>query len=151
MTIDEIKVRLMNLMKPIRINLMDIEVEVGQEEQYPYLKPIFEALEGAIECLDELQWYREQDLIRREEVPVMRLCMAINTNHFDDATRILNGIPKAEPSKMRDPNVEEIKNTNDYLKTISKPTGVHFEADRSIVVHKKEDWDRFQADINRLE
>lgn len=128
MTIDEIKVRLMNLMKPIRINLMDIEVEVGQEEQYPYLKPIFEALEGAIDCLDELRWYREQDLIRREEVPVMRLCMAINTNHFDDAARILNGIPKAEPS-------------NKYALYNDKP----------IVVHKKEDWDRFQADINRLE
>lgn len=49
------------------------------------------------EALEELKWYREQDLIQREEVPVMRLCMAINTNHFDDATKILNGIPKAEP------------------------------------------------------
>lgn len=46
--------------------------------------------------LDELAWYREQDLIRREEVPLMRLYMAINTNHFDDAEKILNSIPKAE-------------------------------------------------------
>lgn len=31
--------------------------------------------------------------------------------------------------KMRDANSEEIKNINDYLKSISKPTGVYFEAE----------------------
>lgn len=94
----------------------------------------------AVETLvDFAEWYGEQDLIRREDAynilydePIMDVdgtCYGMMKPSLITLKERLTNIPKAEPPKMRDANSEEIKNINDYLKSISKPTGVYFEAE----------------------
>lgn len=119
MTIDELKVMIVYWAQDRR-NGKNIAIEVCK-------------------AFKELQWYREQDLIRREDAdnilydePIMGIdgtCYGMSKPSLNTIKERLTNIPKAEPPKMRDANSEEIKNTNDYLKTISQPTGVHFEAE----------------------
>ena len=103
------------------------------------------------EALEELKWYREQDLIRREDVIDRFYCHQLNipnTKDCDNRSKCpsckwymtdyieLQEIPKAEPCVNSNEIKQEIKQ------------GALF-SNGSIEVHNKEDWERFQADINR--
>ena len=97
-----------------------------------------DAMVEAILAVQELKWYREQDLIRRDDAdnilydePIMGVdgtCYGLSKPSIDTIKERLADIQKAEP-------------LNKYALYNDKP----------IVVHNEEDWDRFQADINRLE
>lgn len=52
-----------------------------------------------VDMLEELKWYREQDLIRRDDIQIGEILAAFGG--FEDIRPVIMRIPKAEPPEVQ--------------------------------------------------